>query len=416
MNLPKLVHVKQRFPQNKIKNIELHVKEELKRNLPPIPKGQSIAITVGSRGISSRVLIVKTVVDYLKAIECSPFIIGAMGSHGGGTPEGQLDVLHSLGFTEETVGCPILTSSEVVEVGKTKNGFTLYCDKYAWEADGIIVMNRIKMHTAFRGPNESGLLKMITVGLGKAKGANQLHRQGPSNMSETIREVGGDFLKTGKVIAGIGIVENSFDEVANLEVIRPDEVTQQEQKLLEIAKSYFPRIPIEELDLLVIKTMGKNYSGTGMDTNVIGRNKIFGSPEPEKPSYKRIVVLDLDDASHGNATGIGLADLTTERLYQKLDKQKTYLNCLTSTYVQRGMIPLVLPNDKEAIYAAVQSLGIENPASIRMAVIENTLELEHLFVSEKIASEMNEKADIQSHPIELPFTEAGTLNLTISVH
>ncbi|MDQ0199716.1 nickel pincer cofactor-dependent isomerase, group 22 [Neobacillus ginsengisoli] len=416
MNLPKLVHVKQRFPQTKLENIELHLKEELKRNLPPIPKGKSIAITVGSRGISDRVLIVKTVVDHLKEMECSPFIIGAMGSHGGGTPEGQLDVLHSLGFTEETVGCPIVTSSEVLEVGKTKNGFTLYCDKYAWEADGIIVMNRIKLHTAFRGPNESGLLKMITVGLGKVKGANQLHRQGPSNMSKTIREVGGDFLKTGKVIAGIGIVENSFDEAANLEVILPDEVIEQEQKLLEIAKSYFPRIPIEELDLLVIKTMGKNYSGTGMDTNVIGRNKIFGSPEPEKPSYKRIVVLDLDEASHGNATGIGLADLTTERLYQKLDKQKTYLNCLTSTYVQRGMIPLVLPSDQEAIAAAVQSLGIDNPASLRVAVIENTLELEHLYVSENMVDEVKDKADIQSAPFDIPFTNDGALNLDTKVH
>lgn len=416
MNLPKLMHVKQRFPQNKIQNLEFHIKEELKRNLPPNLKGKSIAITVGSRGISHRVLIVKTVVEYLKEIECFPFIIGAMGSHGGGTPEGQLDVLKSLGFTEETVGCPVLTSSAVLEVSKTKNGFTMYCDQYAWEADGIIVMNRIKLHTAFRGSNESGLLKMITVGLGKAKGANQLHRQGPANMSETIREVGGAFLKTGKVIAGIGIVENSFDEVANLEVIRPDKIIEQEQKLLEKAKSYFPRIPVEELDLLVIKTMGKNYSGTGMDTNVIGRNKIFGAPEPEKPSYKRIVVLDLDDASHGNATGIGLADLTTERLYQKLDKQKTYMNCLTSTYVQRGMIPLVLPSDKEAIAAAVQSLGIDNPASLRVAVIENTLELEHLYVSENIVGEVKEKADIQSAPFEMLFRNDGTLNLAISVH
>ncbi|MEH7333125.1 DUF362 domain-containing protein [Neobacillus drentensis] len=416
MNLPKIVHVKQRFPQNKILNLELHVKEELKRNLPPIPKGSSIAITVGSRGISNRVLIVKTVVDYLKEVGCSPFIIGAMGSHGGGTAEGQLDVLTSLGFTEETIGCPIVTSDEVIEIGKTKKGFTMYCDRYAWEADGIIVMNRIKLHTAFRGPNESGLLKMITVGLGKAKGANQLHRQGPANMSETIREVGGAFLQTGKVLAGIGIVENSFDETANLEVIRPDEIIVQEQKLLELAKSYFPRIPIEELDLLIIKTMGKNYSGTGMDTNVIGRNKIFGVPEPEKPAYKRVVVLDLDNASHGNATGIGLADLTTERLYQKVDKQKTYLNCLTSTYVQRGMIPLVLPNDKEAIGAAVQSLGIYNPMSLRLAVIENTLELEHLYISENLVGEIKGKADIQSTPFEIQFTEAGTLNLSISVH
>jgi Lactate racemase N-terminal domain len=416
MNLPKLVHIKQRFIQNKIQNLELHIKEELKQNLPPLPKDYSIAITVGSRGISNRVLIVKTVVHYLKEMGCKPFIIGAMGSHGGGTAEGQMDVLNSLGYSEEVIGCPIVTSDEVVEVGKTKNGFTIYCDRYAWEANGIIVMNRVKLHTAFRGLNESGLLKMITVGLGKTKGANQLHRQGPANMSETLREVGGAFLQTGKVVAGIAIVENSFDETAHLEVIRPDEIIKKEQELLKIANSYFPRIPIENLDVLVIKTMGKNYSGTGMDTNVIGRKKIFGTPEPEKPSYQRIVVLDLDDASHGNATGIGLADITTDRLYQKIDKQKTYLNCLTSTYVQRGMIPLVMPTDKEAIEAAIQSLGMNHPESIRMAVIENTLELEHLYISENLVNEIKGKADIQSSPIEIPFSEDGTLNLSISVH
>ncbi|MBF0707812.1 DUF2088 domain-containing protein [Alkalihalobacillus hwajinpoensis] len=410
MKYPEVVKVKQRFPSGKIENIEKHLTEELKHQLPAVQKGASIAITVGSRGISNRVSIVKTVVDYLKGQGAAPFIIGAMGSHGGGTPEGQMDVLESLGFTEEAIGCPVRTSATVVEVGTTDIGFTLYCDKMAWESDGIIVMNRVKLHTSFRGPNESGLLKMITVGLGKAKGANQLHRQGPPNMSKTVQEVGRGMINTGKILAGIGIVENSFDETAHLEVIHPQSILERERELLLLSKEYFPRIPIEQLDLLIVKKMGKNYSGTGMDTNVLGRTKIFGVPEPQTPSFKRIGVLDLDDSSHGNATGIGLADLTTERLFQKIDRQKTYLNCLTSTYVQRAMIPMVLDTEQELVNKAIDSLAVEDPTALRVAIIENTLDLETLYLSHNLIEEAGEQIDVMSDSEPIAFTEDGELN------
>ncbi|WP_377890318.1 lactate racemase domain-containing protein [Alkalihalobacillus sp. R86527] len=410
MRYPQMVKVKQRFPSEKIENIAQHLTEELKSQLPAVQSGDRIAITVGSRGISNRVSIVKTVVDYLKGQNAEPFIIGAMGSHGGGTPEGQMDVLESLGFTEEAIGCPVRTSSTVVEVGTTESGFTLYCDESAWESDGIIVMNRVKLHTAFRGPNESGLLKMITVGLGKAKGANQLHRQGPPNMSKTVQEVGSGMLDTGKILAGIAIVENSYDETAHLEVIRPESMLERERELLLRSREYFPMIPVDHLDVLVVKTMGKNFSGTGMDTNVLGRTKIFGVPEPETPSFKRIGVLDLDESSHGNATGIGLADLTTERLFQKVDRQKTYLNCLTSTYVQRAMIPMVLDTDQELVKTAIDSLAVDDPSSLRVAIIENTLDLETLYLSQNVIEEAGEQIDIVSDPEPIPFTKDGELN------
>ncbi|MGP4078440.1 lactate racemase domain-containing protein [Pseudalkalibacillus sp. R45] len=409
MDFPKVVMVKQRFPVGKIEDIKAHLTAELENQLHSVKKGASIAITVGSRGISNRVLIVRTIVDHLKKQGAKPFIIGAMGSHGGGTPEGQMDVLQSLGFTEDTMGCPVRTSSTVVEVGETESGFTLYCDTHAWESDGIIILNRVKLHTAFRGPNESGLLKMITVGLGKAKGANQLHRQGPPNMSKTVQEVGQGMIETGKILAGIAIVENSFDETAILEVIKPQSILDREQELLLRSKEYFPRIPIGQLDLLVVKKMGKNFSGTGMDTNVLGRTKIFGVPEPESPSYKRIGVLNLDDSSHGNATGIGLADFTTERLFQKLDRQKTYLNCLTSTYVQRAMIPMVLNTDQELVKTAIDSLAVDDPTSLRMAIIENTLELERLYLSENLIEEAGEQVEVLSSPEPIPFTKDGEL-------
>lgn len=381
----------------------------MKKHLPSIKNSASIAITVGSRGISNRVLIVKTLVDYLKRIGAAPFIIGAMGSHGGGTSEGQREVLQSLGFTEEEIGCPIYTSDEVIEVAETKNGYTVYCDKYAWESDGIIVLNRIKLHTAFRGLNESGLLKMMTVGLGKSKGANQLHRQGPAYMSETIQEVGAAFIETGKIIAGVGIVENSYEETAYLEVIKPDDILEAERELLVKAKEYFPRVPIENLDLLVVKKMGKNYSGTGMDTNVIGRSKIQGVPEPKSPEYKRIIVTDLHESSHGNATGIGLADFTTEKLIGKLDREKTYWNCITSTYVQRAMIPMVFDNDQQAIQAALKSLAVDNPEELRIAVIENTLHLETLYISSNLGKHLSDKVELLSEPMELEFSEQGNL-------
>lgn len=418
MQLPKVIKIKQKFPRDRIDDVPGFLKRELANNpnMAAIPSGASIAVTVGSRGITNRVAIIKTIVDFIKERGARPFVVGAMGSHGGGTPEGQLEVLHSLGFSEELLGCPILTSSTVLEVGKTPGGFTVYCDKNAWNADGVVVVNRVKLHTAFRGPNESGLLKMITVGLGKVPGAAQLHRQGPLRMSETVQEVGKAFIQTGKVVAGVAIVENGFDETARLVVLQPGEIVEKERELLKVAKEYFPRLPVDELDLLVVRRMGKNFSGTGMDTNVIGRTKIFGVPEPDKPKVARIVVLDLDDASHGNATGIGLADITTERLYRKLDKKATYLNCLTSTFVQRAMIPMIIENDREAIFAAVRSLALEDESELRLAVIDNTLDLETLYLSASLWEDVEDKAERVSEPFELAFEADGTLDSRITFH
>ncbi len=413
MELPRFYKIKQHFEERCIENVPEYLRNQLSKSnsIHDIKPGMRIAITAGSRGIDNLVPILRTTVEYLKELHAEPFIVGSMGSHGGGTAEGQRELLQSLGVNEETVGCGVYTSSETVEIVHTNAGLAVFCDKKAWESDGIIVFNRIKPHTAFHGPNESGLLKMITVGLGKANGASQLHRLGPNHMSAAIREIGQAFLNTGKIICGIAAVENQFDKTSILEIIEPNHFITREQDLLIKAKAFLPTLPTDELDILVIRMMGKNYSGTGMDTNVIGRSRMFGVPEPDSPKFARVVVLDLDDASHGNATGIGLADLTTERLFQKIDRQKTYFNCTTSTYVQRAMIPMIMPSDKAAIETAMLSLAAEDPMQLRMAVIDDTLHVQHALISESVARELtgNPKIETISQPINLKFSTDGTL-------
>lgn len=352
-----------------------------------LPAGSTVAVAAGSRGITDIVRVLKTVINMLKERSYSPFIIPAMGSHGGGTPEGQRKVLAELGITEEAVGAPIRASGDAEIIGYVAPEIPVYCNRLALECDGIIVINRVKPHTSFHGPVESGLMKMLAVGLGNPQGAGVLHKFGPSGLRTNIPLVAGYLIKKLPVLYGIAIVENAYDQTALIEGVEPQDFYEREKALLEKARSLMPRLPFDEIDLLIVREMGKCFSGTGMDTNIIGRLRIQGEKEPERPRIRRIAVLDLAEASKGNAAGIGLADFTTDHLLSKVDWEATYLNVLTTTFTQRAMIPMHFPTEEITISKALDSLGVWNPKYVRIVVIKNTLELDEIAFSEALLPE-----------------------------
>ena len=346
-----------------------------------VKPGQSVAITGGSRGIAAIVPLTAAMVSVLRALGARPFVVNAMGSHGGATAEGQNDLLNSLGITEVNIGCPITVSMEVDQVGELPDGFPVLCDRNAARADHIVIINRIKTHTAVTGPIQSGLCKMCTVGLGKVGQASRIHRYGPSRMSQIIRDAAVVLIGQTPVLAGVGIVENAYGDVAKLELVRPEEIPATDERLLIEMHRLMAKLPCPELDLLVIEEMGKRHSGTGMDPHVIGRWRIFGEPEPESPRIQRIAVLGLDPSSHGNAQGVGLAELITERLFKAIDLKNTYMNTLTSTYVQRGMIPIIGGDDRETIMKALNSIPRIRADEVKVAWIRNTNEIEYVALS-----------------------------------
>lgn len=389
--LPQMVKIKQHLPRPRVEDVICTVTRELEKlNLDSSNlAGKVIAITGGSRGITNIDKIYAELARFVKEKGGFPLIVSAMGSHGGGTAQGQKEILAHLGVSEERVGCPVVASAEVVKLGNTPtHNIPVYCAKEAVEADGIIVVNRVKAHTAFRAPRESGLLKMLGIGLGRALGAEAIHSQGPDEIGDIILELSRIVRQETKVIAGLAIVENGYEETALIKGLLPGEFEEEEAKLLQYAKELMPGIPFDKLDLLIIDEMGKNYSGTGMDTNVIGRWRIHGVSEPEKPDFKRIAVLDLTAASKGNANGIGLADFITKRLFQKIDYQTTYLNCLTTGFVQRGMIPIVLDSDQEVIETALKTLHLKDTRKARVVRIKNTLFLEEMYCSQSLLDEI----------------------------
>jgi hypothetical protein len=376
--------------------------------------GARIAVTAGSRGIAGIDLILKTVVAALRVAGADPFLVPAMGSHGGGTAEGQVAMLESLGVTEARVGAPIQASMEVVEVGRSEFGFPVWVDRYAAQADGIFVVNRIKPHTDFEGPVESGLMKMLAIGLGKHKGCLDVHRQTVQHgYRRVIPAIGGLILAKLPVIGGLGIVENCFDRTALVKAVPPAAFAAREAELLTEAKRLMGRLPFERIDLLIVDEMGKNISGTGMDTNVIGRVMFVGEPEPETPRITRIVVLDLTPASHGNAIGIGMADFTTLRVVEQLDLAAMQTNAIAAMTPEKGRIPIALPTDREAVAAALTTIGAIAPAEARVAHIKNTLELGNLSVSTALKAEVaaHRALEICGAAAPLDFNDAGRLAL-----
>ena len=389
--------IKQEFDSFYIEDIEGAVKQEIDNLNLKIKKDQRIAITAGSRGIDRISFILKAVAGKVKDMGGEPFLVPAMGSHGGATAEGQKKILEELGITPEFIGAPVISSMEVVKVGDfcaAANGNNksvetpVVIDKNAYEADGIIIVNRVKPHTSFHSDIESGMMKMIAIGLGKKVQAENIHSFGTEGLRQYIAPVARKILETGKVIAGIGIVENSRDKVMEFKAFSPEDIEQGEMRLLQKARESMPRLPVDQLDVLIVERLGKNISGTGMDTNVIGRLKIHGEPETGKPTIGRIIVLDLTTETKGNAYGIGLADFTTKALVEKIDYKATYTNAITSTFTERVKIPIIAENEGEAFEMAVKACGIKDLGTLRVIRIKNTLQLEEIWVSTAIYNEL----------------------------
>lgn len=410
--IPKMAKVRQHFPRPRIEkeDIPAVIREELQKDgtLNRIKKGDKVAITAGSRGIANIALILKEIVDNVKAVGAHPFIIPTMGSHGGATAEGQVEVLHSLGITEEYVGAPIRATMEVVELGTSENGLPIRFDKYAaTEADATIVVGRIKPHTSFRGKYESGLAKMIVIGLGKQKGAEICHATGLEYMSARIEDITRGALEKSNIVFGVGLIENAFDETCKIVALPSKKIMEEEPILLEEARKNMPQIFIDKYDILIVDEIGKNISGTGMDTNVVGR---YTSAAIQcEPRVQRIVILDLTAETHGNANGMGLGDICTRRLFEKIDFAKTYANPLTSRVVPSIKMPMVMNNDSQAIRAAIKTCFDVDYDKIKMVRIKNTLKVDEIYISEHLLDEAKAHPNIEilEEPKPMVFDENG---------
>lgn len=413
VEIPKFVKVRQHFPQDCLPAAQIPqvLLDQLRRPeiSGAIRPGMQVCITCGSRGIDNLVLIVKTLADFCKARGASPFAIPAMGSHGGATAEGQREVLEALGITEASVGCPIRASMDTVVVGHTPEGQAVHVDAFAAQSDAILVVNRIKPHTSFRGPYESGLMKMMAIGLGKQKGAASCHASGYKYMAKMVPAFGNVILDHAPVAFGLGILENSFDRTAELHVLTPAEIRTQEPVLLQKAASLMPRLYFDRCDVLVVDEIGKNISGGGMDPNITGA---FSSPYASGGIGAQMrCILSLTEATHGSGYGMGAADVISKRLYDALDLEKTYPNAITSTALGFAKIPLVMPNDRDAIRLCIRCCTDVGPAGPRIIRLKNTLELGTIWISEAMASEaaQNPNLEILGEAAALPFHESGNL-------
>jgi len=411
IKFPKMVKIKQHFKRERINNIEMKIYQEMKDKLSPqMFENKRIAITAGSRGIASIVYILKAVIKQLKNWGAKPFIVPAMGSHGGATSEGQKDLLKSYGITEKSMGIPILSSMDVVQVASLDNGMPIYCDKNAIEADGIVVINKIKPHADFKGKYESGLLKMMAIGLGKHKGAAILHTYGFDKFDDIIPKVGKVLLDNTSVIFGLAILENAYEEIKKLEIIPKEKIMEREQELLEEAKESMAKILFPYIDVLIVEEIGKNISGEGMDPNVTGRpgSKIFGFIAPK---IQKIIVLSLTEESHGNASGIGMADISTIRCINQINFETMYTNSITTTILDPAKIPIIMNNDKEALIIALKTCNRVKLSEAKIIRIKNTSYLHDIQVSEAYLDEIKGRDDIsilsKSEPIR--FREDGWL-------
>ncbi|QDU07051.1 lactate racemase domain-containing protein [Gimesia aquarii] len=414
--LPKFYRVRQNFQSSRIENVAEAVNAELaKINLGEVVKpGETVAITVGSRGIANIALIIKTTIEHLKSIEAVPFIVPAMGSHGGGTAEGQAGVLAGYGITEEEMGVEIRSSMETVVVDTTSHGIPVHFDKHAYEADHVLICGRVKPHTRFVGDIESGLHKMMLIGLGKHEGAKIYHRAIEDiSFEEIIKAVGRSVLEKCSIAGGLAIVENSYDETGLIEAIPPGQFYEREKALLTIAKDWLPRLPFTKTDLLIVDRIGKNISGSGMDACVVGRKyNDHAATEHDNVAVKRIMVRSLTAETHGNALGIGLAEFTTQRTVDSVDWKITKINANTGSHPTSAMIPLAYETDREAIEAALQTIGLTTPENSRIVQIYDTLELSEVVVSETFLEEINQRDDLEiiSGPFELPFDAQHNLS------
>lgn len=410
VSIPKMVKVRQNFDSQFEENVPDAVIKQMMRPeiTQQIRSGMKIAITCGSRRIDNIALILKTIVAYCKMHGAEPFIFPAMGSHGGSTAQGQYEICHSYGVTEEFCGCPICSSMEVVEIAKTESGLPVCIDKLAFQADGIIVVNRIKAHPGFSGDYESGLMKMMVIGMGKQIGAAFCHSAGFGKFPQYLREIGQGILDTANIICGVGIIENAYDKTFSIHALTAKEIPEKEPELLKLAKSKMPRLLAEHCDVLVVDWMGKDISGSGMDANITGRS---GSPFKKVDNFRatRVVTLNLTDESHGSMGGVGNADIINKRIFEKGDITLTYPNSITHTYVKADAIPMMMDTDRLAIQCAIKTCACvdKEPEIIN---IRDTLHLKDLYVSEGLAERIKDLPEIEilSGAEEWPFDENGT--------
>jgi Lactate racemase N-terminal domain len=413
-DFPKIFKIHQKIDAPYLERVEKRVNDLLDQFglSQKVKKGERIGLTAGSRGIKDKLKVLKTIVSRLKDLGAFPFILPSMGSHGGATAEGQIRVLEDLGITERSVGAPIQSSMDVEEIGQTKFGTPVLIDKNLHKADKIIVVNRIKPHTDFKGEIESGLIKMMAIGMGKQKGSLMVHRLTIKHGFPTVlAEVGSVLLKKLPIFFGMGIIENQYDETAFIELLKPEEFIEKEKILLKKAKELMPSLPFHQMDILIVDEMGKDISGTGMDTNVIGRNQFIGNPKFENPKITRIFVRDFTAGGYGNATGIGMADYTTKRLVDKIDYPCTHINCINGMTPENGRVPIFFEKDRDALNTAHYNCGVFDPQDLRILWVKNTLELEYLYASQALLKEArsNTQLEILSDPFEFPFDQNGNL-------
>lgn len=409
--LPNMVKIRQEFDRTRLENVAAEVRKSLERReiLGNLRPGMTVAVAVGSRGISNHALIVRETVRFLRDHGARPFIVSSMGSHGGATAEGQRAILEGYGIREEYCGCPVKAGTDCALIGYTGDGSPVYIDRYAAEADGIVLVNRIKPHTAFRGPYESGLMKMMAIGLGKQKGAETCHAAGFENMAENIPRFAAAVLKNCNILAGIAMLENAYDETREVIALAADEIPEQEPELLERAKRYMPRILVDHVDLLVVGQIGKNFSGDGMDPNIAGT---FATKCASGGlNTKRVAVLDISDESHGNGVGFGMADVSTRRAYEKFDFEMSYPNALTCLVSQVVKVPMIFDSDQLCLKAGIKlCAGIEH-RNARVVYIHNTLKLGEIYISANLVPQAEAVEGITVAGEERPMEFDGNGNL-----
>jgi len=413
IKIPRFVKIRQTFDKRKItkKELPLHINNEIRKEgiLDRIKANQKVGITAGSRGIANIALIIREIVRNIREVGAQPYIIPCMGSHGGARAKGQRKILNTLGITEEYVKAPILSSMDVVKIRKTVSHMDIYVDRNAVKMDSLIVVNRIKPHTAFRAEVESGIQKMIAIGLGKQKGAETCHALGFWKMYRNITEIADVVLNKLNIAFAIGIIENAYDETFKCIALKTKEIKDMEPVLLKIAKDHMPQIMFKDFDVLIVDEIGKNISGGGMDTNIIGR---YATPYISGgPNISKITVLDLTKESKGNANGVGHADFITQRLINKIKLEETYPNALTSTVISPVKIPLILANDLLAIKAGIMTCNRDYKKGIRIVRIRNTLKIEEIWISEALIdlAKANKDIEIISNLQDMCFDSKGNL-------
>ena len=414
IELPRMVRVKQlldgsHFEPEEIPGI-VHAQLDRPEMRERIRPGMSVAITCGSRGVANIAIITKAIVDFVKECGGVPFVFPAMGRHGGATAEGQIGILTGYGVTEEFIGCPIRSSMEVVQVGNREdNGRPVYIDKYASEADGIILCGRVKAHTAFRGPYESGILKMAVIGMGKQRGAEQCHQDGFSEMAYDLPQIAKVIFDNTNILGAVALGENAFDQTCIIEGLLKEEVFDREPDILKRTKERLGKIYFDDIDVLVVDRIGKDISGDGMDPNITGRFAV--SHVPTSKNVQHIAVLDLTEETHGNCNGLGLADVTTSRLVNKIDVDATFPNVVTSTVLCTPRIPLFTRSDEDCIKIALRTCNFIDRENPRIVHIQDTMRLEEIYISEAMLEEAknNPNVEILSEPEAWPFDENGNL-------